>query len=83
MRVLVATRKGKGHRGDDFFHGVESELVRMPANPCGNPHCGCDRSGAGLASSRASTTFMSVDRPELDPGTYRRCSWTVSNAMAG
>lgn len=72
MKVLVATRRGQGDRDDDFFHGVEGELIRMPFDACANPRCGCDHSVAGLASSRASTTFRVVDRPELDEATYRR-----------
>ena len=70
MKVLVATRRGQG-RTDDFFWGVEGELVRLPMIVCASPRCGCDRSVAGLATSRASTTFTSIERPELDPDTYR------------
>lgn len=70
MKVLVATRQGQ-RRDDDFFWGVEGELVRLPMDVCANPRCGCDRSVTGLATSRASTTFTSVERPELDPDSYR------------
>ena len=72
MRVLVATRQGQGNLQDDFFHCIEGELVRMPDFACADPNCGCDRSVAGMASSKASTTFMSVDRSDLDRDAYRR-----------
>ncbi len=71
MRVFVATSQGQGDHDNDFFHGVDGELVRMPFDSCCDPQCGCDRSVSGLASSKASTTFMSVDRPDLDSETYR------------
>lgn len=71
MRVFVAARDTVASREDDFFHGVEGELVRMPLFGCANSQCGCDRSVAGLASSKASTTFMSVDRPDLDRKSFR------------
>ena len=56
MHVLVATTQTQGLRPDDFCWTIEGELVRLPGLTCADPRCGCDRSWAGLASSRATTT---------------------------
>lgn len=72
MKVFVATTRGQGDRAGDVFHGVEGELVRMPLGTCANPRCGCDRSVTGLATSKTSTTFMAVERPEIHADAYRQ-----------
>ena len=33
MKVLLATSECQGNRGDDFFHGLYGELVRLPLEP--------------------------------------------------
>ncbi len=61
MHVLVATTQTQGDRPDDVSWTVEGELVRLPGLTCADPRCGCDRSWAGLASSRTTTTCRVVD----------------------
>ena len=51
---------------------VEGELVRFPGMTCDCPDCGCDRAMAGMASSRATTTFKVVDRTDLDAASFRQ-----------
>lgn len=67
MKVLVATRRTQGLRRNDYCFTVEGELV-LPAaliECCDPGRCGCGRGFPGLASSRATTTAMIVERPEL------------------
>lgn len=71
MKVFVATAQGQGTGAGDFSWTIEGELVRLPGLTCDCPDCGCDRAMAGLASSKATTTFTVVDRPELDQDAYR------------
>lgn len=71
MKVLVATSRGQGRRRGDFCWTVEGELVRLPLALCDCPDCGCDRAMAGLASSKATTTFTVAERDDLDAATYR------------
>ncbi len=61
MKVLTATRRTQGDRPGDFCWTIPGELVRFGMtcdrdrlNPEGP--CGCGRSFAGLASSKATTT---------------------------
>ncbi len=49
----------------DYNHAVDGELVYVPEADCCDPSCGCDRGFAGVASARATTTAMVVDRPDL------------------
>jgi hypothetical protein len=45
---------------------VDGELVTPLVVPCGSPStCGCGRGFPGLASSRATTTAVVADRPDL------------------
>lgn len=71
MKVFVATAQGQGTGAGDFSWTVEGELVRFPGLTCDCPDCGCDRAMAGLASSKATTTFTVENRPELDQDSYR------------
>jgi hypothetical protein len=67
MRVLVATNETQGSQPGDYAWTVEGELVTAVAVECCTPRtCGCGRGFPGLASSRATTTAMVVDRPDLD-----------------
>jgi hypothetical protein len=71
VNVFVATRETQGMREDDFSWTVEGELVRFPGLTCDDSGCGCERSMAGLASSRATTTFRVDVRPGLNRSGYR------------
>lgn len=70
MKVFVAARPGPTERPDDFSGTVDGELVRLAFDRCDCPDCGCDRAVAGLASSKATTTFTVIDNPELDTAGY-------------
>lgn len=66
MRVLVATKITQGQQTGDYCWTVEGELVTPVAIPCGSPaQCGCGRGFPGLASSRATTTALVANRPDL------------------
>lgn len=67
VKVLVATTEAQGDRGDDYAWAVDGELVYVPFDQCDCPGCGCSRGFAGMASARASTTCLVVDRPDLEP----------------
>jgi len=72
MLVLVATRERQGERPDDYDWTVEGELVTPLAAECAaGDRCGCTRGFPGLASDRATTTAMVVDRPGVTPGDLR------------
>ena len=66
MLVMVATNETQGALPGDYTFTVEGELVTPVATQCDNPTCGCERGFAGLASSRATTTAMVVERPWID-----------------
>lgn len=67
MRVLVATKDTQGQQPGDYSWAVDGELVTAVVAECASSDtCGCARGFPGLASSRATTTAMIVDRPELD-----------------
>jgi hypothetical protein len=68
MLVMVATNETQGALPGDYAFTVEGELVTPVATQCDNPTCGCERGFPGLASSRATTTAMVVDRPWISPG---------------
>jgi hypothetical protein len=66
MRVLVATTATQGEQTGDYCWTVEGELVTPVVVPCCSPGtCGCGRGFPGLASSRATTTAVVADRPDL------------------
>jgi hypothetical protein len=67
MRVLVATNTTQGEHTGDYCWTVEGELVTPVVMPCSSPtQCGCGRGFPGLASSRATTTALVADRPDLE-----------------
>ncbi len=72
MKVFVAAGPGAKQRADDFNWTVDGELVRLPFDRCDCPDCGCERAMAGLASSKATSTFAVIDNPALDTDTYVR-----------
>lgn len=64
MLVLIATNQLQGTAPDDYAWTVEGELVTPVATECADgDRCGCARGFPGLASARATTTAMVVDRP--------------------
>lgn len=68
MKVLVASTMGQGARESDFSWTVDGELVVVPfqCNADGDDFdggCGCRRAMLGMSSSKATTTFMVVERP--------------------
>jgi hypothetical protein len=65
MNVLVATTEGQGARTDDYAWAIDGELVYIPALTCSDPGCGCGRGFAGMASARATTTAMVVERQDI------------------
>lgn len=68
MKVLVATRELQGTAPQDYSYTLEGELVTPVVGECRSPdRCGCGRGFGGLASSRATTTAMVVERPNLTP----------------
>ncbi len=72
VNVLVATGDGQGRRHDDYAWAVDGELVYVPLGGCGCPGCGCSRGFVGLASGRATTTALVVERFDLDLAEVRR-----------
>ena len=67
MKVLVATKSTQGEQTGDYCWTVEGELVTPVVIPCCSPaKCGCGRGFPGLASSRATTTALVADRPDLE-----------------
>ena len=72
MRVLIATNELQGLSPDDYSGTVEGELVSGVATECDDgDRCGCSRGLVGLASSRATTTAMIVERPTIGPDDLR------------
>lgn len=71
VKVLIATTEGQGVREGDFAWAVDGELVYIPSDVCRNPACGCERGFAGMASSRASTTALVVERPDISAADLR------------
>jgi hypothetical protein len=65
VKVLVATIEGQGARADDYALAVDGELVYVPSVVCDDDICGCSRGFAGMASARATTTALVVDRPDI------------------
>ncbi len=66
MLVLIATNELQGTAPDDYAWTVEGELVTPVATECASgDRCGCARGFPGLASARATTTAMVVDRPGI------------------
>lgn len=68
MKVLVATARSQGARGNDYHHAVEGELVRIDP-PCrkdrddADGRCGCGRGFSGMNSQQATTTARVAEVP--------------------
>lgn len=67
MKVLVATSKGQGKRGNDFSWTEEGEYASIglicrkdKEDPDGG--CGCGRAWIGIKSHKATTTAEVVER---------------------
>lgn len=76
MLVLIATNETQGDQPGDFAHAVDGELVTPVGAECCSPAtCGCGRGFPGLASARATTIAMVVDRPELTEQDLRDAVW--------
>jgi hypothetical protein len=72
MRVLIATNELQGLSPGDYAWTVEGELVSGVATECDDgDRCGCSRGFVGLASSRATTTAMIVERPGIERADLR------------
>lgn len=71
MLVMIATTETQGTMPGDYCHAVEGELVTPVVTRCDDTRCGCDRGFPGLASSRATTTAMVVDRPWITEADLR------------
>jgi hypothetical protein len=69
MKVLVATCLGQGRKAHDVCTTLEGELVVL--HTCANDCFVCRRVLIGLVSGDETTTFMAIDRPELDRAMYR------------
>ncbi len=65
MKVLIATSHTQSLRIDDYHFAVAGELVYLPLFDCDRDDCGCTRGFAGLSSSKATTTAMVIDRPDM------------------
>jgi hypothetical protein len=65
VKLLVTTMERQGARGDDYAWAVDGELAYIPIDVCTNPECGCCRGFTGMASGRATTTALVVDRPDI------------------
>jgi hypothetical protein len=73
MRVLVATTDGQGDVADDYCWTVEGELVTPLGPACSEPErCGCGRGFPGLASDKATSTAMVVERVGIDHAQVRQ-----------
>ncbi len=69
MKVLIATRRTQGARGDDFSDTVEGELV-FDAGPCEDVfdpasawNCACAIGFHGVASGELTTTALVANLP--------------------
>jgi hypothetical protein len=72
MKVLIATNELQGTEPGDYSWTVEGELVTAVVEECASgDRCGCARGWPGLASARATTTAMVVDRPAIDRADLR------------
>ena len=72
MLVLIATHEFQGTAPGDYSHTVDGELVTAVVTQCGSSdRCGCNRGFPGLASAKATTTAMIVDRPGVSEGDLR------------
>src|SRR5688572_11664790 len=72
MLVLIATNELQGTAPGDYAWTVEGELVTPVVTECASgERCGCNRGFPGLASGKATTTAMIVDRPGVEVSDVR------------
>lgn len=71
MLVLIATNELQGMALGDYAWTVEGELVTPVTPECSDVRCGCNRGFPGLASGKATTTAMVVERPGITPADLR------------
>lgn len=63
MLVLIATNELQGTADGDYACTVDGELVTVVVTECASSdQCGCARGFPGLASGKATTTAMIVER---------------------
>ncbi len=72
MNVFVASTPDEAKRSDDFSYTVAGELVWGGFAVCDCPDCGCERSMAGMASSKGTTTFKVRFDPDMTRDLYRQ-----------
>lgn len=92
MPVFVATERGQGVRGNDFFWTFEGELVMWGSECDGgsiDDNCGCHRALCGMKSHKATTTFTVVQKPmtlkkyqSLFIAAMKSSGWLPKNATA-
>ena len=75
MKVFVATKQTQGFRPSDFSFTSEKEVVRF-GSVCDRDEdidgtCGCRRSMVGLATRKATTTFMVAEIEITDDDYFR------------
>lgn len=91
MKLLVATTRTQGHRGNDFAHCIPDELVRPGDLVCErdrlDPDGGCGRAFAGLNSAKATTTAEVADLPltfsdlvEAVRSSLEQAGWSTTHA---
>lgn len=78
VKVLVATTERQGERPTDYSWAVDGELVYVPDESCSAPECGCAHGFAGMASAKATTTALVVDREDL---TLHDLSMALSDSL--
>jgi hypothetical protein len=61
--VLAATRRGQGHRADDYYSLADGELVYLGLACDNDVACGCGRAFVGCDSLQAGTTATVVEWP--------------------
>lgn len=94
MKILIATTDLQGTRPGDYHCTVEGELVTPVVGDleCASPdRCGCGRGFPGLASAKATTTAMVVEREFIGDDDVRdavrswleRCGWVELLAEHG
>jgi hypothetical protein len=69
VKVFVATQLGQGRNRFDVCTTLEGEIVVL--HDCPTDCCVCRRMMIGAVSGGETTTFMSVDRPDIDRAMYR------------
>lgn len=78
MKLLVATKKTQGKRGNDFCFCREGEIVKFGMKCPGEEvdgNCGCARSMVGVTSSKSTTTtrvVVSTLSPKDLKGIFRK-----------